>query len=44
MEKKEIIEKKIYEMNQITQDSQIKGECLLRDLAKSIEFYNGKFG
>ena len=30
-------------MNQVTQDNQIKGECQLRDLVKSIEFYNEKF-
>ena len=28
MEKKEIIKKEMYEMNQITQNNQIKGECL----------------
>ena len=27
----------------MTQDNQIKGECQLRDLFKSIEFYNEKF-
>ena len=30
--------KEIWEMNQVTQDNQIKGECQLRDLVKSIEF------
>ena len=30
-------------MNLVTQDSHIKGECHLRDLVKSIEFYNEKF-
>ena len=35
--------KEICEMNQVTQDNQIKGECQLRDLVKSIEFYNEKF-
>ena len=35
--------KEIWEMNQVTQDNQIKGECQLRDLVKSIEFYNEKF-
>ena len=32
--------KEIWEMYQVTQDNQIKGECQLRDLVKSIEFYN----
>ena len=27
----------------LTQDNQIKGECHMRDFAKSIEFYNEKF-
>ena len=36
--------KEIYEMNQVTQDNQIKDECQLGDLVKSIEFYNEKFG
>ena len=35
--------KEIWEMNQVTQDNQINGKCKLRDLAKSIEFYNEKF-
>ena len=35
--------KEIQEMNQMTQDNLIKGECLLRDLVKSIEFQNEKF-
>ena len=35
--------KEIFEMNQVTQDNQIKGECQPRDLVKSIEFYNEKF-
>ena len=35
--------KEIWEMNQATQDNQIKGECQFRDLVKSIEFYNEKF-
>ena len=35
--------KEIWEMNQLTQENQIKGECQLRDLVKSIEFYNEKF-
>ena len=35
--------KKIWEMNQVTQDNQIKGECQLRDFVKAIEFYNEKF-
>ena len=35
--------KEIWEMNQVTQYNQIKGECQLRDLVKSIEFYNEKF-
>ena len=30
-------------MNQVTQDNLIKGECLLRDFVKSIEFQNEKF-
>ena len=34
--------KEICEMNQVTEDNQIKGECQLRDLVKLIEFYNGK--
>ena len=35
--------KEIWEMNQVTQDNQIQGECQLRDLVKSIELYNEKF-
>ena len=35
--------KEIWEMSQMTQDNQIKGECQLRDLVKSIGFYNEKF-
>ena len=35
--------KEIQEMNQVTQDNLIKGECLLRDFVKSIEFQNEKF-
>ena len=35
--------KEIFEMNQVTQDNQIKGECQLGDLVKSLEFYNEKF-
>ena len=35
--------KEICETNQVTQDNQIKGECQVRDLVKSIEFYNEKF-
>ena len=35
--------KEIWEMNQLTQENQIKGECQLRDLVKSIEFYNEEF-
>ena len=35
--------KEICEMNQVTQDNQIKGECQLKDLVKSIEIYNEKF-
>ena len=35
--------KEIWKMNQVTQDNQIKDKCQLRDLAKSIEFYNKKF-
>ena len=35
--------KEISEMNQVTQDNQIKGACQLRHLVKSIEFYNEKF-
>ena len=35
--------KKICEMNQVKQDNQIKGECQLRNLVKSTEFYNEKF-
>ena len=34
--------KEIWEMN-LAQDNQIKGECHMRDFAKSIEFYNEKF-
>ena len=30
-------------MNKVTQNNQIKGECQLRDLFKSIEFYNERF-
>ena len=29
-------------MNRVTQDNQIKGECQLRDLGESIDFYNEK--
>ena len=29
-------------MNQVTQHDQIKGGCQLRDVVKSIEFYNEK--
>ena len=39
----EAIIKEICEMNQMTQDNQIKGECQPRDLVKSKEFYNEKF-
>ena len=39
----EAIIKEICEMNQMTQDNQIKGECQPRDLIKSKEFYNEKF-
>ena len=35
--------KEICEMNQVKQDNQIKGECQLRNLVKSTEFYNEKF-
>ena len=35
--------KEIWEMNLMTQDNQIKGECHMRDFVKSIEFYNEKF-
>ena len=35
--------KKICEMNQVTQNNQIKGECRLKDLVESIEFYNDRF-
>ena len=35
--------KEIWEMNQVTQDNQIKADCQLRDLLKSIEFYNENF-
>ena len=35
--------KEIWEMNQVTQDNQIKGECQLGDLVKSTEFYDEKF-
>ena len=35
--------KEMCEMNQVTQDSQNKGECQLRDLAESIKFFNEKF-
>ena len=35
--------KEICETNQVTQDNQIKAECQVRDLVKSIEFYNEKF-
>lgn len=34
--------KEICEVNQVTQDNQIEGECHLRYLVKPIEFYNGK--
>ena len=34
--------KEIWEMNQVTQDNQIKGECQLRDLVKPLKFYNEK--
>ena len=30
-------------MNQVTQDNQVKCECQLRGLVKSVEFYNEKF-
>ena len=30
-------------MNQVTQMNQIKGECQLRNLVKSIKFYNENF-
>ena len=30
-------------MNQVTQVNQIKGECQLRNLVKSIKFYNENF-
>ena len=36
--------KEIWEMNQVTLDNQIKGQCQLRDLVKSIEFYNERCG
>ena len=36
--------KEICEMNQVTLDNQIKGQCQLRDLVKSIEFYNERCG
>ena len=35
--------KEICKMNQVMQDNQIKGECQLGDLVKSLEFYNEKF-
>ena len=35
--------KEICEMNQVIQDNQIKDECQLRGLIKSVEFYNEKF-
>ena len=35
--------KEIWEINHVIQDNQIKGEYQLRDLVKSIEFYNEKF-
>ena len=35
--------KDIWKMNQVTQDNQIRGECQLRNLVKSIGFYNEKF-
>ena len=35
--------KKNWEMNQVTQDNQIKVECQLRDLIKPIESCNEKF-
>ena len=35
--------KETCEMNQVTQDNQIKGEYQLRDLFKSIELYKEKF-
>ena len=31
-------------MNQVTQDNEIKCECQLRDLVKSIEFHSETFG
>ena len=31
-------------MNQLTQDNEIKSECQLRDLVKTIEFYSETFG
>ena len=35
--------KEVCEINQATQDNQIKGECQLINLAKSKELYNEKF-
>ena len=35
--------KEIWEMNQVTQDNQVKVECQLKGLVKSIEFCNEKF-
>ena len=35
--------KEIWEMNHVTHDNQIKGECQLRDLVKPIESYDEKF-
>ena len=35
--------KEICEMNQVTQDNQIRRECQLRCFVKLIEFYNEKF-
>ena len=34
---------KVCEMNPVTQDNQIKGEGQLRDLNKSMKFYNEMF-
>lgn len=34
---------KVCEMNPVTQDNQIKGEGQLRDLNKSMKFYNELF-
>ena len=35
--------KEICELNQVTQDNQIRSECQLRCFVKPIEFYNEKF-